>query len=485
MIMRARESEPRLRLFWLLAAGTVAGCGIWGTHFVAMLAFRPGLPVAYDGGLTALSVIIAVAMCSLGFSLAVQPRCAALGGALTGAAISTMHYAGMTAVRVSADAHWDGIYVVASVLIGVVLSAAAMQVASKNRGLSGYVLGTVLFTLAICGMHFTGMSAVTYVPNPLMVIPAAVLDPIALAMAVAAGAILIVALGLIGVIVDNHLARRALDEGARLRAHIQELETTKAQLEQTSSSLAAALVSADAANKAKSEFLAAMSHELRTPLNAVIGFSEVMLNEVFGPLGHGRYREYIESIRGSGMHLLGLINDVLDMSRLNAGELALSKEDVKVADLIAEAVSMVTLHAEAANISLIEDVAPWLPVLRVDRRRLRQVLINLLTNAVKFTPAEGMVRISAYRHGDNLAIEVADTGIGMAAHEIPKAFERFGQVDSRLSRKYEGVGLGLPLAKQLTELHGGHLELESAPGAGTKARVILPASAISTERQAA
>jgi len=347
------------------------------------------------------------------------------------------------------------------------------------------VLGTVLFTLAICGMHFTGMSAVTYVPNPLMVIPAAVLDPIALAMAVAAGAILIVALGLIGVIVDNHLARRALDEGARLRAHIQELETTKAQLEQTSSSLAAALVSADAANKAKSEFLAAMSHELRTPLNAVIGFSEVMLNEVFGPLGHGRYREYIESIRGSGMHLLGLINDVLDMSRLNAGELALSKEDVKVADLIAEAVSMVTLHAEAANISLIEDVAPWLPVLRVDRRRLRQVLINLLTNAVKFTPAEGMVRISAYRHGDNLAIEVADTGIGMAAHEIPKAFERFGQVDSRLSRKYEGVGLGLPLAKQLTELHGGHLELESAPGAGTKARVILPASAISTERQAA
>ena len=485
MIMRARGSEPRMRIFWLLAAGTVAGCGIWGTHFVAMLAFRLGLPVGYDGGLTVLSVIIAAALCSLGFALALQPRCAAIGGALTGAAISAMHYAGMTAVRVSADAHWDMTYVVASVLIGVVLSAAAMQVAFKSRSLFGYVLGTLLFTLAICGMHFTGMSAVIYVPNPLVAIPEAVLDPTALAMAVAAGAILIVALGLIGVIVDNHLTQRAADEGSRLRAHIHALEATKAQLEETSSSLAAALVSADAANKAKSEFLAVMGHELRTPLNAVIGFSEVMLNEVFGPLGHGRYREYIESIHDSGTHLLGLINDVLDMSRLDAGELALSKEELKIADLIAEAVRTITLQAEAADISLIEDVEPWLPTVRADRRRMRQVLINLLTNAVKFTSAEGTVRISAYRRGDNLAIEVSDTGIGMAAHEIPKAMERFGQVDSRLSRKYEGVGLGLPLAKQLTELHGGQLELESSPGAGTKVTIILPPATISSERQAA
>ena len=484
MIMRARESEPRLRMFWLVAAGTVAGCGIWGTHFVAMLAFQPGLPVAYDAGLTILSVVIAASLCSLGFILALRPRSAALGGALTGAAISVMHYAGMTAVRVSADANWDRNYIVASVLIGVVLSAAAMHVAFKSRGPSGYVLGTLLFTLAICGMHFTGMSAVIYVPNPLIAIPAAVLDPIALAMAVAAGAILIVALGLIGVIVDNHLARRALDEGARLRAHIHELEATKTQLEQTSSNLAGALVRADAANKAKSEFLAAMSHELRTPLNAVIGFSEVMVNEVFGPLGHGRYREYAESIRGSGTHLLGLINDVLDMSQLDAGELTLCKEELRIADTIAEAVKTITLQAEAANVSLIEDVGPWLPVLRADRRRIKQVLINLLTNAVKFTPAEGTVHITAFQHGDNLAIQVFDTGIGMTAHELPKALERFGQVDSRLSRKYEGVGLGLPLAKQLTELHGGQLELESVPGCGTKVTVILPLG-IASERQAA
>jgi signal transduction histidine kinase len=396
-----------------------------------------------------------------------------------------MHYAGMAAVRAPADAHWDISYVAASVVIGVVLSALAMQVTLTSRKLSGYAYGTLLFTLAICGMHFTGMTGVTYRPNPLIAVPDTVLDPTALAMAVAAGAILIVALGLVGVIVDNHLAVRSSEERRRLRAHIQELEATKAELEKTSSDLKTALVAADAANKVKSEFLAAMRHELRTPLNAVIGFSEVMINEVFGPLGNGRYREYAESIRTSGTHLLGLINDVLDMSRLNAGELKLSREELRVGDLIAEAVGVITLHAEAADVALIEDVEPWLPAIHVDRRRMRQVIVNLLTNAVKFTPPEGTVRISAHRRGENIAIEITDTGIGMAAHEIPKALERFSQVDGSLSRKYEGVGLGLPLAKHLTELHGGQLELQSEPGTGTTVTVILPPQPAASELEAA
>jgi two-component system cell cycle sensor histidine kinase PleC len=278
---------------------------------------------------------------------------------------------------------------------------------------------------------------------------------------------------------------RGTKEGARLRAHIHELEKTRRQLEATSSNLSAALAQTDAANKAKSEFLAALSHELRKPLNSVLGFSEVMLNEVFGPLGDRRYREYIESIRGSGTHLLGLINDVLDMSRLDAGELCLSREELRPGDLIAEAVRAISLQAEAADVSLIEDIEPWLPAIHADRRRIRQVLVNLLTNAVKFTLPEGTVRISAFRHGDNLAIQVADTGIGMAADDIPKALERFSQTDSRQARKSEGAGLGLPLAKQLTELHGGLFEVQSTPGAGTKVTVIFPAGITSPERQAA
>ena len=240
MIMRARGAAPRMRLFWLFAAGTVAGSGIWGTHFVAMLAFRSGLPVGYDAGPTVLSIIIAVALCSFGFAVSLKPKCAALGGAITGAAISVMHYVGMAAVRIPADAHWDMSFVAASVLIGVVLSALAMHVTLKSRTLFGYVQGVTLFTVAICGMHFTGMTAVTYIPNPTIALSTAVLDPTALAMAVAAGAVLIVALGLIGTIVDSLLGQRVVQESNRLLAHISELETTKAQLEQTSSNLAAA-----------------------------------------------------------------------------------------------------------------------------------------------------------------------------------------------------------------------------------------------------
>lgn len=304
-------------------------------------------------------------------------------------------------------------------------------------------------------------------------------------MAILAGAVLILAVGLAGVILGRELGFRSAEERRRLHAHIQELEATKAELEKTSADLKTALTAADGASKVKSEFLASMSHELRTPLNAVIGFSEVMLSEVFGPLGHARYREYAESIRGSGTHLLGLINDVLDMSRLNSGELKLSREELRVGDLIAEAVAVITLQAEAANVSLIEDVEPWLPILKVDRRRMRQVLVNLLTNAVKFTPAEGNVRISAHRRGENIAIQITDTGIGMAPHEIPRAFERFSQVDGSLARKYEGVGLGLPLAKHLTELHGGYLELQSETGTGTTVTVILPPEPAKPELEAA
>jgi len=304
-------------------------------------------------------------------------------------------------------------------------------------------------------------------------------------MAITVAVTLILALGLAGVLIARQLDLRSAKERARLHAHIEELEATKAELEKTSTDLKMALMAADGANKAKSEFLASMSHELRTPLNAVIGFSEVMLNEVFGPLGHVRYREYAESIRGSGTHLLGLINDVLDMSRLNSGELKLLREELRVGDLIAEAVAVITLQAEAANVSLIEDVEPWLPTLKVDRRRMRQVLVNLLTNAVKFTPAEGTVRISAHRRGENVAIQITDTGIGMAPHEIPRAFERFSQVDGSLARKYEGVGLGLPLAKHLTELHGGCLDLQSEPGTGTTVTVILPPDPAKSEREAA
>jgi signal transduction histidine kinase len=468
MMARARASAAgRVRDGWTIAAGIVAGGGIWATHFVAMLAYEPGFPIAFDPGFTILSVVIAAVLCSVGFGISLKNG--ALGGAITGAAIGTMHYVGMAAVRAPADVVWDPLYVVASTVIGVGMMAIGMYLVMRQDAWRWYSIGAGIFTLAIVLLHFTGMAAFALVPNPTVAVPNAVMAPGTLAIAVASVAILIVALGLVGAVLDHHLALRASHEAERLRAHIVELEVTKHDL-------GAALRRADAANESKSAFLAAMSHELRTPLNAVLGFSELVLSECFGPIGSPRYKEYISDIRKSGSHLLSLINDVLDLSRLDAGQTTLLEEDVALDELLEEVRHMISEQAKKASVVLVTALHKNpLPPLRADPRRLRQIFLNLLSNAVKFTPAGGSVTISTREHQGALTVAIADTGIGIAASDIPKALERFGQVDSRLSRKYEGTGLGLPLAKQLVELHGGTLAIMSTVGAGTTVTVSFPA----------
>jgi signal transduction histidine kinase len=482
-IARARASTGTYRLMWLAVAGVVAGAGIWGTHFVAMLAYRAGLPMGYDAGLTALSVIIAASMCAVGFGVALTRP--VIGGIITGAAISAMHYIGMAGVDLPAIAVWDMRYVAVSVVIGVMVTAIALPVALKRGDTRSNIYGSLLFTLAICGMHFTAMAAVTYWPDSTVQVSGAIMDPPLLAISVAAVAALIVALGLIGALVDHHLASRASKEAERLRVYVAELEATKHQLEQASHNLHQALNEAAAANKAKSDFMAAMSHELRTPLNAVIGFSEMLGGEIYGPLGHARYKEYVEDIRTSGVHLLALINDLLDLSRLDAGQLELLEEDVDLAEVVAEALKIVRPRAQNANIRLFEAIeAPELAV-RGDRRRIRQVVINLLANAVKFTPEKGTVRVTIRRQGDEAAIVVTDTGIGIAKEDIPRAFERFHQIDSSRSRKYDGAGLGLPLSKELMELHEGRLEMESTLQVGTTVTMLFPHARVVMRKEAA
>jgi signal transduction histidine kinase len=235
-----------------------------------------------------------------------------------------------------------------------------------------------------------------------------------------------------------------------------------------------ALEAAAAASQAKSQFLAAMSHELRTPLNAIIGFSEILSREMFGPIGDNRYRSYAQNIVESGGHLLGLINDVLDFSKLEAGRFELQDEAVDISKVVSETVKMISQQAERNSLRLSLDLAQDLPRIQADSRRLRQVLLNLISNAIKFTPETGEIKISASTDDQGLLITVADTGIGMAEDDIPIALARFGQIDSRLSRKYDGTGLGLPLSKRLIELHGGTLAIESALGSGTKVLIRIP-----------
>lgn len=275
-----------------------------------------------------------------------------------------------------------------------------------------------------------------------------------------------------------------------LQDRVMELEQTKKILQAQSEELAKiagelgiARDHAEAANRSKSEFLAAMSHELRTPLNAIIGFSEMMKVETLGPVGSPQYRGYASDIYGAGKHLLELINDILDLSKVESGSDELHEDRIDFPELVQNVVRLVRQRAESNSVRLILAIPEDLPLLLADERKLKQIIVNLLSNAVKFTDRGGQVTLKAWWRSDSgFIFQVVDTGIGMRPEDIPKALSRFGQIDGDLNRKYEGTGLGLPLAKSLIELHGGYLDLQSEVGVGTTATVRLPASRIVRER---
>ncbi|MDH5749614.1 MAG: PAS domain S-box protein [Rhodospirillales bacterium] len=240
---------------------------------------------------------------------------------------------------------------------------------------------------------------------------------------------------------------------------------------------------AENANRAKSDFLANMSHELRTPLNAVIGFSQIMHAESYGPLGNAKYSDYLEHIRESGEHLLELINDILDVSAIESENLEIFDEELELAALIEKSLVLVKARAAENKLELVNRLQSDLPALKADKRRVKQMVINLLSNAVKFTEKYGKVEISAaVRPDGGLAISVSDTGIGMDDEGIRKALVTFGQVDSSLARKYEGSGIGMPLVKGLIEAHGGTLTLESTLGVGTVATLNFPPERVLNRR---
>ncbi|MEN3163810.1 ATP-binding protein [Tistrella mobilis] len=245
-----------------------------------------------------------------------------------------------------------------------------------------------------------------------------------------------------------------------------------------------AVEEAERANAAKTAFLANMSHELRTPLNAVLGFSEIIMTQMLGPVGHARYLEYVGDIHSSAEHLLSLINDLLDIAKADATGLPLDIEPVDPTSLATETLRMVAPRAEKAGVILAADLPERMPMITGDRRRLRQILLNLLSNAVKFTPDGGEVRLiledvpPGPDQSACIRMMVADTGIGMSADQIPIALSRFGQIDSSLTRRHDGTGLGLPLSRALAELHGGGLTIDSTPGFGTTITVTLPHRAI-------
>lgn len=267
--------------------------------------------------------------------------------------------------------------------------------------------------------------------------------------------------------------QKLVENDARLRANVLDLKRSKTELADLAEKYSEEKTRAEEANQAKSKFLANMSHELRTPLNAIIGFSEIMGSGLFGVLGSDKYQEYCHDILTSGKYLLEVINDILDMSKIEAGRMKLDMEPLDLSKILAESLRVVSGRAEDKNLALDADIESTISVV-ADRRAVKQIIVNLLSNAVKFTPDDGSVTVRGQVLDDSIVLLIADTGIGIAPESLRRLGKPFEQVESQLTKTYQGSGLGLAIARSLTNLHGGTMRLRSKLGAGTVVRIKLP-----------
>ncbi|HEY2662660.1 MAG TPA: MHYT domain-containing protein [Caulobacteraceae bacterium] len=545
----------------------MAGSGVWATHFIAMLAFEPGFRTGYEPATTLLSWLIAVVISASGFTAAGSARLPArswMGGGVLGAGVGLMHYVGMAAFRTQGVLLWNPAYVTASIMIATAFAITAVSVANNERIPLRTLVASGLFTLAICGLHFTGMTAVQVLPDPTVAVPASIMSHAAMAVSVAVIVVTVIAAVLSTLALEAHSRRQAfghlrdaidamsdgvaiydqadclvtwnaryaelvaqdgitlgvgLDHETFLRrlvasnAAVIEAGTEEAwiqrrltarrstdplleqqftdgrwlriehrhtrhggmvttcvdvtDLKRNAQILALARDEAEAANRAKSEFLATMSHEIRTPMNGVMGMNALLLRS---PLTH-RQRTFAEAIASSADALMVIINDILDVSKLEAGKITLDHTAFSLESVIEQVVEH--LSPKAAEKGL--EIGATLDFgargrFRGDSPRLRQILLNLMSNAIKFTAA-GSARIEVRsRPGKaghtRLRIEVLDTGIGVDSAAKAKLFQKFQQADGSITRRFGGAGLGLSISRELVELMGGRIDVEDRPDGG-------------------
>jgi PAS domain S-box-containing protein len=558
VLSRLEAAEHKTKNAWLFLAGLAAGGGTWATHFVAMVAYDPGLAVGFDFFLTIASAIIGVVGAWAAFATFAHwrgNRGRIAAGLLLGGAVVGLHYVGMAGVQAAAHKVWAIDLVAASWLFSAAFAILGITVLAHASDWRGKTAAGALLVLGVVTLHFTAMGALTLVPDPTIPAPDHAIDRAGLAVLIAVGATAVLVLAIGFVLADRRLAdtklaaaarlqrladaalegivmhegARIVDANARFAAMvglpleqivgqdfgsfapadaIASIEAAVAAGEHTMietrlqdgvhfvdveihtrplSNCGGVYVSAvrdisvrrraEAAEResiAKSQFIASMSHELRTPLNAIIGYAEIIEEDSSDESAANDAKH----IRTSARHLLVLINDILDLSRTEAGGVEIKLEECDIAALVEEACTLVRPMATANRDTLECFVDPQLHLVKTDGLRLKQCLLNLLSNAVKFTEG-GTVTVTASRAGEHVEIAVADTGIGMTSTQAERVFEAYAQADESISRRFGGTGLGLSITRRLLRLMNGDVTVESVPGRGSTFTIRMPGEAAS------
>ncbi|HYD87410.1 MAG TPA: ATP-binding protein [Vitreimonas sp.] len=480
MLDRAIARRKRLGHYWAIAAGVVAGLGVWATHFVAMTAYDVGLPLGFAAlplfASLAVSLVAQTGALWIAYTFS-DVRIRALAGAGAGLGIIAMHYLGMTGLEAAALMQWDATLVAASVFLSVLFASAAVSIfyASSHR-LRALQAGAVL-VLAICALHFTAMGALTLIPTGGTASEG--LSQTMLGVVVGFAALLCLIFALAAGLADLYLSDRQRLENIRLRDMVEE---RTAELVASAERQAELTARAEAANAAKSQFIAHMSHELRTPLNAIIGYSE-MIQEDLADTNPDASQD-AERITVAARHLLKIISDILDLSKADAGRIELERIDFTVTQLLSETVDAVAPVAKAGGVTLRTEWCDELGAAHNDGFKIKQCLLNLLSNAVKFSQGgEVTLRARRERRGgaDWLCFDVVDTGIGMTEAELRRLFQPFMQADASVTRRFGGTGLGLAITREFAQLMGGDVTVASAPGAGSTFTLTVLADLDSTE----
>jgi signal transduction histidine kinase/ActR/RegA family two-component response regulator len=485
MAGRVAESRTAARR-WLAGGALVMGIGIWSMHFIGMLAFRLPIAVGYDFSMTLGSLLIAVASSLLALRQARRPELPPLrltvSALLMGSGIALMHYTGMAAMRMEPGIVYDPRLVAASVAVAVAASGAALWLSFQLRGSLPRVwlaraAAAVVMGAAIAGMHYIGMAAASFPVGSICRAAGQGYSQNALAAMVGATSLLLLGTTLLVAIYDARLEARS--EAVRL------LQATAIERQSLLARERAARAEAERLSAMKDDFLAILSHELRTPLNAILGWTQLLRQ---GGRGEADMRRGMEVIERNARAQAQLIDDLLDMNRIISGRMRLEHALLQPASFIHAALETVRPMALKKGIRIDAELDEAAGPVSGDAARLQQVMWNLLANAVKFTPEGGAVRVAlaSKGQGESIEITVADDGIGIAPDFLPHVFDRFRQADSSTARRHGGLGLGLAIARQLVELHGGTITVASeGEGRGAKFTVRLPRAALRADAPAA